>query len=356
MKILVDSNIVLLKESLAFGFDVAVFDGGELTPKLLKDSKAEALFVRSTTKCDSVLLDNSNIKFIGTATAGIDNIEIDYLNKHKIEWTNAAGSNSISVAEYTTLGIQSWCLENLKDISELTLGIVGFGNIGSKVGKIFENHCKQLLVSDPFIDNTKSIKAKMCELDELLSKSDIITFHTPLVTNGEHPTYRLLDAKRMELVKKEVLIINVARGGVVDESALNIVNHNPKNMIFDVWENEPNINSEFAKSLFISTPHIAGHSYEGKLRGTLNMLQSFEKYIGKPIEKSHIIDEMNSFKKRELKKLSYFELYDRLKNNIQLKDTDNKFKRVLSNFDYMKFNQMRKDYPKHNETLSEDSF
>jgi erythronate-4-phosphate dehydrogenase len=356
MKILIDSNIVLLKESLDFGFDVVTFDGGELTPQLLKETKAEALFVRSTTKCDSILLDNSNVKFIGTATAGIDNLDINYLEKNNINWTNAAGSNSISVAEYTTLGVQSWCLENLKDIAELTLGIVGFGNIGSKVGKIFEKQCKQILVTDPFIENTNSIYATMCNLDELLSKSDIITFHTPLVKDGDHPTYKLLDVIRMEIVKNDALIINAARGGVIDEKAIVSTNHNPKNIISDVWENEPNIDAEFAAGLFISTPHIAGHSFEGKLRGTLNMLQSFEEYIRKPIDKTHIIDEMNNFKKRELSSLSYYELYDKLKNNIQMIDTSNKFKRMLNHFDIKKFNQMRKDYPKHNETLSEDSF
>ncbi|MER3329135.1 MAG: NAD(P)-dependent oxidoreductase, partial [Candidatus Kapaibacterium sp.] len=313
-------------------------------------------FVRSTSKCDETFLEDSNVKFVGTATAGIDNLDLEFLDKKNIKWTNAAGSNSISVAEYTTLAIQSWCLEKLKDISELTIGIVGFGNIGTKYGKVFENYCKQILVTDPFIKNTGNVNATLCNIDELLANSDIVTFHTPLVKEGEHPTYKIIDLNNLDMIKKDALIINVARGGVIDEHALKKANHNPKNLIFDVWENEPNIDSEYATSLFISTPHIAGHSFEGKLRGTLNMLQSLEVYLDKKIDKSQIINEMNKYKKYKLTSLSYFELYDKLQKSIKLSETSDKFKSILNNFDYNKFNQMRKDYPKHNETLSDKSF
>jgi erythronate-4-phosphate dehydrogenase len=160
----------------------------------------------------------------------------------------------------------------------------------------------------------------------------------------------------MDLVKKDALIINAARGGVIDEQAIKIANHNPNNLIFDVWENEPNIDSEFATSLFISTPHIAGHSFEGKLRGTLNMLQSLELYLGKRIDKSLIINEINNFEKSQLTSLNTNDLFEKLESNIQLSKTSTDFKRILDDFDYKKFNQMRKEYPKHNETLSEDSF
>ncbi len=356
MNIVIDSNIVLLKESLGTDFNVITFDGGELTPELLQETNAEILFVRSTSSCDVFLLGDSNVRFIGTATAGIDNLDLEFLENNNIKWTNAAGSNSISVAEYTTLAVLSWCTENQKDISELTLGIVGFGNIGSKVGKIFEQQCKQILVSDPYIDHTNSIKAKLCGIEEVLRNSDIITFHTPLVKDGEHPTYKLLDLNKMDLVKKDALIINAARGGVIDEQAIKIANHNPNNLIFDVWENEPNIDSDFASSLFLSTPHIAGHSFEGKLRGTLNMLQSFEVYIGKRIDKSLILNEINKDEKSVLSSLDYYSLYEKLESKIRLSKTSINFKRILDDFDYKNFNQMRKEYPKHNETLSNDSF
>lgn len=356
MNIVIDSNIVLLKESLESDFKVITFDGGELTPQLLSETNAEILFVRSTSNCDVFLLGDTNVRFVGTATAGVDNLDLEFLEKNNIKWTNAAGSNAISVAEFTTLAIQSWCTANQKDISQLTLGIVGFGNIGSKVGKIFEKHCKEILVSDPYKENTGSVNANLCSIEELLSRSDIITFHTPLVNSGEHPTYKLLDLNKMDLINKDALIINAARGGVVDEQALKIANHNYNNLIFDVWENEPNIDSEFAESIFISTPHIAGHSFEGKLRGTLNMLQSLEVYLGKRIDKSIILNEINKYEKHKLSSLDYSDLCKKLESNIQLAETNMQFKNALIDFDYKKFNQLRKDYPKHNETLSDDSF
>ena len=356
MNIVIDSNIVLLKESLESDFNVMTFDGGELTPQFLSETNAEVLFVRSTTNCDVFLLGDTNVRFVGTATAGIDNLDLEFLEKNNIKWTNAAGSNSISVAEYVTLAINSWCTENNKDISELKLGIVGFGNVGSKVGKIFQNLCKEVLVTDPYKDNTGSVNANLCSIEELLSRSDIITFHTPLVSDGEHPTYKLLDLNKVDLISKDALIINAARGGVIDEYALKLSNHNPKNLIFDVWENEPEIDSEFAASLFIATPHIAGHSFEGKLRGTLNMLQSLEIYLGKRIDKSLILNEINKYEKYNLSNLKYSELCEKLERNIQLMETSNRFKRILIDFDYKSFNQVRKDYPKHNETLSDESF
>lgn len=356
MNILIDSNILFLKEVLEKDFNVMTFDGGALNPEYIRQSNSEILFVRSTTKCDVFLLGNTKVNFIGTATAGVDNLDIEFLEKNEITWVNAAGSNSISVAEYVTLSIQLWCLENLKDISDMTLGIVGYGNIGSKVGKIFEKHCKKILVFDPYISETKNINSNLCDYDELLKKSDIITFHTPLVKEGEHPTYKMLNLNMMELINKDALLINASRGGVVDEYALKVNNYNPKNLIFDVFENEPNIDSLFAKNLFISSPHIAGHSIEGKLRGTLNMVQGLEIYLGKRIDKSIIMNELDKVPKVNINNVSYNGLFSRLKERIGLEETSINFKRILNNYEYSKFNKQRKEYPKHNETLSDESF
>jgi erythronate-4-phosphate dehydrogenase len=356
MNIIIDSNIVLLKESLEQHFNVITYDGGELTQQLLKETNAEILFVRSTTNCDVFLLGDTKVKFVGTATAGIDNLDLEYFNKNNINWTNAAGSNSISVAEYSTLAIQMWCLKNDKDISKMRVGIVGFGNIGSKVGKIFEKYCKQLLVNDPFIENTGPIKSHLCCLDELLENSDIITFHIPMVKEGQHTTYKLINSDNLHKIKKDTLLVNTARGGVIEENALISLNYNLNNLVSDVWENEPNIDTEFAENLFLSTPHIAGHSFEGKLRGTLNMLQSLEVHIGKRIDKSLIMNEIIRYEKYHLSALNYNELYERLDRNINLKESSSRFKEILVNFDYKKFNLMRKNYPKHNETISDDSF
>lgn len=356
MNILIDSNIVLLKDSLLDDFNIITYDGGELTQKLIVDNKAEILFVRSTTICNKDLLEYTNVKFIGTATAGIDNLDLDYLKEKNILWTNASGSNSISVAEFVTLAIQYWCLENKQNIEQQTLGIVGYGNIGTKVAKIFENYCPKILVYDPYVTKVQTSKTLKTEFDYLLENSTIITFHTPLTMDADYPTFQMLDYEKLKSMKDTKLLINAARGGVIDELSLVKLNYNPLNLIFDVWESEPNINSKFAQNLFLSTPHIAGHSYEGKLRGTLNMLQSLENYLGVPVNKDMIINELNKNKKIKLSNLRFSELFKILESNINLKNTNFEFKNILSNYNSKYFNKMRKEYPKHNESLSEDSF
>lgn len=356
MNIIVDSNIVLLKEILEKDFKVMPFDAGELTSEFIRQSNSEILFVRSTTNCDVFLLGNTKVKFIGTATAGVDNLDLEFFGKNGIRWTNASGSNSISVAEYVTYCIQKWCLDNIKDISNMTLGVVGFGNIGSKVGKIFEKYCKKLLVFDPYITEIKNNIAELTDYETLLSQSDIITFHTPLVKGGEHPTYKMLDINSMDIINKDALLINASRGSVVDEYALKFANINPNNIVLDVWEDEPDIDSQLAEKIYISTPHIAGHSYEGKLRGTLNMLQGLELYLGKRIDKSLIIDEIDKNPKVDLSSIDYWGLYKLLESNIKVEKTSNEFKKLMPDFDYIDFNKMRKDYPKHYETLSDKSF
>lgn len=356
MNILIDSNIVLLKDSLINDFNVITFDGGELSNSLIREANANILFVRSTTNCNKELLDNTEVEFLGTATAGIDNLDLNYLKSRNIKWTNAAGSNSISVAEYVTLAIQIWCMDNNKEINSITLGVVGYGNIGKKVAKIFEKFCKRILVYDPYVKSSNLEKVNICELDYLLENSDIITFHTPLTKVSDYPTYKMLNFDKLSILNDTKLLINTSRGGVIDESALENLDYNTNNLIFDVWENEPNINYGFAQKLFISTPHIAGHSYEGKLRGTLNMLQSLELYIDKTIDKSIIINELDDKNKIKLSETNYIDLYEKLQSNINLKRTDKQFKRTLNDFEYKKFNNTRKEYPKHNETLKEDSF
>ena len=356
MNILIDDNIVLLKETLINDFNVITYNGGELTSEFLRETNAQILFVRSTTKCNETLLKNTKVRFIGTATAGTDNLDIEFIEKNEIKWTNAAGSNSISVAEYVTLSIQLWCLENLKDISNLTLGIVGYGNIGSKVGKLFEKFCKNILVYDPYINEIKNTNVSMYEYDNLLKESDIITFHTPLVKEGEYPTYKMLNDKNLGLINRNSLLINASRGGVIDEHSIKTSKINPNNLIFDVFENEPKIDPQFAKDLFISTPHIAGHSYEGKLKGTLNMIKELENYLGIIIDKTLIIEELNKESKVNINQIKYFDLFNLLKEKIGIEETSNRFKESLEYFDSNKFKKFRKEYPKHNESLSDESF
>ena len=351
MNILIDNNIPYLSQILSDKYNVIEFEGGQLDNGLIQESNAEALFVRSTTKCDVFLLANTKVKFVGTATAGTDNIDKEYFKKNNIRWFSAAGSNSLSVAEYVTLGIQHWCIENVRNIEELTVGIVGYGNIGKKVGRIHSYYCKEILVSDPFEDIKEYGILRQCDYNDLLMKSDIITFHTPLTKNGKFPSYKMLNTKNINTLKSDVLLINASRGGVVSEYALKSVDFNNNNLILDVWENEPTPDLNTVRKSFISTPHIAGHSIEAKLRGSLNMIQAFELYTGKSINKKQILERINRNAKTEIVDLDYYSLYKMLKNNINLMKTSNEFKSEVQDKNTFDFSELRKSYTKHTETL-----
>lgn len=351
MNILVDNNIPFLSEILSDKYNVIEFEGGQLDNGLIQESNAEALFVRSTTKCDVFLLANTRAKFVGTATAGTDNIDKQYFNKNNIKWVSAAGSNSLSVAEYVTLGIQHWCIENVKNIEDLTVGIIGYGNIGKRIGKIHSYYCKEVLVSDPFVDIKEYKNLKQCDYNDLLMKSDIITFHTPLTKNGKFPSFKMLNTKNINTLKNGVLLINASRGGVISEYALKSVDFNMKNLILDVWENEPTPDLNTVRKSFISTPHIAGHSVEAKLRGSLYMIQAFELYTGNRIEKEQLIEKINQSVKSKIEDLDYYSLYKMLKNNINLMKTSNEFKSEVKDKSAFDFSGIRKSYTKHTETL-----
>jgi erythronate-4-phosphate dehydrogenase len=351
MNILIDSNIPLLSEILSESYNVIEFEGGELSNGFIQESNADCLFVRSTTKCDVFLLGNTKVKFVGTATAGTDNIDKEYFNKNDIKWINAVGSNSLSVTEYVTLAIQHWCIDNIKKIEDLTIGIVGHGNIGKKVAKVFNKYGKQVIVSDPFVEIKEYENVRKCDYNDLLKQSDIITFHTPLTKVGKFPTYRMLNTKNIRNVNEGTLLINASRGGVISEDAIKSVDYNLNNLVLDVWENEPTPNPMLISKSFISTPHIAGHSIEAKLRGSLNMIQAFELYTGHRINKDILIERINSKIKTDFDELDFYSLFKKLKNNINLMNTSNDFKSKLFEANNYNFSELRKSYKKHNETL-----
>jgi len=354
MNILIDNNMPLLAETLSSDYNVIEFDGGELTNQSIMETKADCLFVRSTTKCDVFLLGGTKVKFVGTATAGTDNIDKEYFKKNSIEWVSAAGSNSLSVTEYVTLAVQMWCIENVKNIEEMTVGIVGNGNIGKKIAKVFSKFSKQVLVTDPYENIVEYENVKNAEYDDLLELSDAITFHTPITKTGKYPTYRMLNTKNIHKVKDGTLLINASRGGVISEYALKFINFNLKNLVLDVWENEPTPNLRLIQQCFISTPHIAGHSVEAKLRGSLNMIQAFELYTGHRVNKDAILNKLDEDSKIKLEGIEFYELYKELKGNIGIFKTSEGFKSEIKNkYDY-NFSELRKSYKKHRETLIND--
>jgi erythronate-4-phosphate dehydrogenase len=276
MKLIVDENIAFAREAFSGFGDVTLVDGRTLSNKVVKD--ADALIVRSITRVDEELLAGSNIKFVGTATIGTDHIDLDYLKLKNTHFADAKGCNADSVAEYVFTALLKIASEKNISLKEKTIGVVGIGNIGSRVVRLAESLGMNVLKNDPPLER-KGIGGNYVSLNEIL-KADIITLHVPLSFEGIDKTFHLLNENNLKEITKSTIIINTSRGAVIDNFAL-LKETSKKNfqLILDVWENEPQINNELLKVTKIATPHIAGYSFEGKVNGTKMIYDALCKFL-----------------------------------------------------------------------------
>ncbi|MCW9066240.1 MAG: 4-phosphoerythronate dehydrogenase, partial [Ignavibacteriaceae bacterium] len=267
IKIIADNKIPFLKGVLEPFTEIEYHKGSEITKKIVRD--ADALLIRTRTKCNKELLLDTKIKFIGTATIGIDHIDTAFCESKGIKWINAPGCNSSSVQQYLASALLT--LSKLKnfEFSKMTIGIVGVGNVGSKVEMIANILGLKVLLNDPPRERIEG-REKFVSLDRLIEQSDIITFHVPLNLNGIDKTFHLADAELFKKFNKSKILINTSRGEVIETAALKeaISDGNVTASVLDVWENEPNIDLELLKMVDIATPHIAGYSADGKANGT----------------------------------------------------------------------------------------
>jgi len=278
MKIIVDENIPFGREAFENFGEVKLFNGREIDSSNCKN--VDALIVRSITKVNEELLNNSKVKFVGTTTIGTDHIDQNYLSKSNIDFSSAAGCNSYSVAEYVFSSLSIIVNNKNLNFNKLSIGVVGYGNIGKKVVSIAEALGMHVVVNDPPLQRTTN-QRNFSTLEEAL-KCDIITFHVPLNKSGIDKTIHLLNEENINLIKEEAILINSSRGPVVSNEALKIELENRNNIstVFDVWETEPNYDSELLKLVSIGTPHIAGYSYEGKVNGTVMIYNALSKHLG----------------------------------------------------------------------------
>ncbi|MEM7020713.1 MAG: 4-phosphoerythronate dehydrogenase, partial [Pseudomonadota bacterium] len=235
---------------------------------------ADVLLVRSVTTVNQALLQDSSIQFVGTATIGVEHVDVEYLHKQNIGFASAPGSNANAVSEYVLSSLL--CLAETRPFSLLdkTVGIIGHGNVGSLVAEKLKSLGVSCLLNDPPRAEVDS-SHRYVDLDTVLS-TDILTMHVPLVTTGRYPTYRLANQALFDRLAPDAIFINTSRGNVVDESALlDKLSSQPEfNAVLDVWQNEPNINLDLLQKVTLATPHIASYSLEGKLRGTSMLYQA----------------------------------------------------------------------------------
>ncbi|SDY16775.1 4-phosphoerythronate dehydrogenase [Acinetobacter kyonggiensis] len=271
MKIVADENLAFTEYFFADFGEIQQAAGRTLTQADVQD--AEALLVRSVTKVNTQLIENSSIKFVGSATIGTDHLDIAALEKHHIAWSNAAGCNAQAVAEYVITALL-YLQPNLIDKNEkFTLGIIGLGNVGSRLAFMAKLLGWNVIGCDPFV-NRETIQ--QVELEELLKTADAISIHVPLTKIGKYPTFHLINTEALAQMKPEAILINSARGPVVEESALITDFQTTKRpVVLDVFEHEPEISAELLNLIGLVTPHIAGYSLEGKARGTQMIYDAF---------------------------------------------------------------------------------
>ncbi|MDR2887062.1 MAG: 4-phosphoerythronate dehydrogenase [Bacteroidales bacterium] len=279
MKIIADDKIPFLRGVIEPFAEVCYVPGHMITRETA--AGADALLIRTRTRCNEALLKGSAVRFIGSATIGFDHIDTLYCEQNGIAWTNAPGCNSSSVCQYVVSALMRLSAEKKITLEGKTIGIIGAGNVGLKVEKAARALGMNVIINDP---PKAELKAAMCfePLEAVLEQADIITVHVPLVMSGANATFHLFDDGTFGKVgKKKAWLINTSRGEVVCSNALKKALERGiiAGAILDVWENEPYVDAWLLQNAFIATPHIAGYSADGKANGTLMVVNALQRFF-----------------------------------------------------------------------------
>lgn len=283
MKVIVDNKIPYIKEAINRIADEVVFlPGADFTKEAVKD--ADALIVRTRTRCNRELLEGTQVKFIATATIGYDHIDTEYCREAGITWTNCPGCNAGSVEQYvrSVLGL----LQRKKglDLKNATIGVVGVGHVGSRVARTAKLLGMRVLLNDP--PRADKGETGFVDLATIARECDVITFHTPLIQEGIYRTYHLVGKDFLFSLKRAPYLINSSRGEVVDTASLlaSLAAGKVKDVVIDTWENEPRISRDLLEAAFLATPHIAGYSADGKANATRMSLEALCRFFGMEVE------------------------------------------------------------------------
>ena len=281
MLIAADSRIPFLKGVFEPYADVRYLEPAEFTPETVLD--ADALVIRTRTKCDAALLEHSRVSVIATATIGMDHIDTRWCVGRGIVWKNAAGCNAASVAQYMTSALLRVSLRHNVELRGKTIGIVGCGHVGAKVAAAAAALGMNVLVNDPPRAEREG-NAGFVTLEQIQQDADFITFHVPLqgAEYGPWRTEHLADDAFFRGLKRNPFFFNASRGDVVDESALKAAIRTGRisGAVLDVWHNEPGIDRELLSLVDFGTPHIAGYSADGKANGTAMAVQAVARHFG----------------------------------------------------------------------------
>jgi erythronate-4-phosphate dehydrogenase len=273
MKIVADIDVPFLKGVFEPYGEVVYKKGTDICADDVKD--ADALILRTRTKCNAELLDGSSVKLIATATIGTDHVDFDYCNSHGIQVHNAAGCNAGGVMQYVFSALYGVAARKGIKIDGGTIGIIGVGNVGKRVEQMARHLGFNILKCDPPRAEAEGPEG-FCSLEYLLENSQIVTMHTPLDEN----TRKMANDAFSALMQPGSIFINASRGEVMDEEALKTAFPKFGAVVIDTWNNEPNIDSDLVEMVDIATPHIAGYSYQGKQNGTAMSVRAVARHFG----------------------------------------------------------------------------
>lgn len=342
MKIIIDNKIPYIKGALEPFADVIYLPGSQTTAEIVKD--ADAIITRTRTICNEQLLKDSKVKFIATATIGFDHIDTEFCKNANIEWTNAPGCNAESVNQYIASALFSWSMRKRINLSDLTIGIVGVGNVGKRVARTCEILGMKVLQNDPPRKRIEGLD-NFVSLQTIQKEADIISFHVPLNETGEDKTFHLADEEFLQNLGKKPLIINSCRGEVVDSEAIyNAIEANDVNgFIADCWENEPEIYLDLLNHTEYGTPHIAGYSKDGKANGTQMSVRALSRFFKLGIDEwtpenvetpENSIIEIDGDQRREYSILAeaILSTYDIENDDDNLKDSPHRFEQLRGDY------------------------
>ncbi|EDP8645725.1 4-phosphoerythronate dehydrogenase PdxB [Salmonella bongori] len=280
MKILVDENMPYARELFSRLGEVKAVPGRPIPVEEL--NHADALMVRSVTKVNESLLSGKPINFVGTATAGTDHVDEAWLKQAGIGFSAAPGCNAIAVVEYVFSALLMLAERDSFSLRDRTVGIIGVGNVGSRLQARLEALGIRTLLCDPPRAD-RGDEGDFRTLDEVVVQADVLTFHTPLYKDGPYKTLHLADETLIRRLKPGAILINACRGPVVDNAALlaRLNAGQSLSVVLDVWEGEPDLNVALLEAVDIGTSHIAGYTLEGKARGTTQVFEAYSAFIGR---------------------------------------------------------------------------
>jgi erythronate-4-phosphate dehydrogenase len=282
MKIVIDENIPFIRGVFEPWAMVVYSPGRAIDKKMVSD--ADALIVRTRTMCNSRLLEGSNVRIVASATIGFDHMDTGWLEAEGIKWVNAPGCNSGSVMQYITATLFFIASKYKLDMRSLTLGVVGVGNVGSKVVKTARAVGVTVLQNDPPRERREG-PGEFVALDKVIAESDILTLHIPLSMEGIDKTYHLFNESNLSQLKRDCILINSSRGEVIDNTALrNALSAGIlRGTVLDVWEREPYADRRLIELADLATPHIAGYSVDGKANATIAVVREVSSVLGIPL-------------------------------------------------------------------------